>query len=211
MATGEMTFLQLQEAVKSDRFPESQRGDIKRWLNFRYWWLWTLELWTFTEGEDFVTVTAGSMVVSGLPTDLRTPSVLFDDDGGRLKFLPRDQFNAAYYDSDDLSIGSPEHWTRVGSSIYVGPAADETSTVWKLLYDKEFTPLVEDDDVPTLPVGAHFGLVFGASAAGALLQTDPGSAASFEHDFGIVVEMLRAGYLRDQTGETEQWGADPWQ
>lgn len=208
-APGALTFLQLQNLVKADRFREAQRNDIKSWINFRYWWLWSLEPWTFTEGEHLVTVTTGTMVLSGLPTDIRAPSNLFGADGRRLAFLPRDEFYATYYDTTASAAGLPCHWTTVGTSIYVGPTSTETSAVYKLLYDKEFTALTEDDDVPALPVGAHFGLVFGASAAGAKLQNDP-TASGFEDDFGEVVEMLRAGYLRDQTGETQQWGAVGW-
>lgn len=209
MAVGELNFLELQNLVKSDRFREPQRSDIKLWINFRYWWLWSLEPWTFTEGEDLVTVTVNSMAVTGLPTDIRAPHALFDSDGDRLTFLPRDQFYGRYYDANTSSPGSPCEWTRVGASIYVGPVSDETNANYKLLYDKEFTPLADDGDVPALPVGAHMGLVFGASAAGAKLQNDP-TAQGFEADFAEVVEMLRAGYLRDQTGDTEQFGTDQW-
>lgn len=207
MQPGELSFLDLQNAVKSDRFREGQRTDIKRALNFRYWWLWTLQPWTFTEGETLVAVTSGSMAVTNLPTDIREPYALYRADGHRLRFVSRDAFYGLYYDSLTVPSGAPCHWSRVAASLYVGPPSNETSTVYKLLYDKEFTPLIEDTDVPALPVGAHLGLVFGASASMAKLQNDP-TAIGFENDFAEVVEMLQAGYSRDQTGDSEQFGGD---
>jgi hypothetical protein len=200
-----VTFKEIQDAVLTRRFKESQRADAKSWINHRYWWIWTLEDWNFTEGEALVSTTASSMTLSNLPTDIRTVRALLRQDGEPLKYLPWDEFYRTYYGTSTPAT-SPLHWTRVAGTYYVGPAADITSAAYKLIYRKEYTKLVADGDVPLLPEGAHLALVHGGGAEGRKLESDPMYLA-FDQDFNATVDILRENYLVDQRGDNRQWPA----
>lgn len=200
-----MTFKEIQDAVLTRRFKETQRADAKTWINHRYWWIWALEDWTFTEGEALISTTAGSMTLSGLPTDIRTVRALLRQDGEPLKYLPWDDFYRTYYGTG-TAPSAPQHWTRVAGTYYVGPAADITSAAYKLVYRKEYTKLVADGDIPALPEGSHLALVHGGGAEGRKLESDPMYLA-FDQDFNATVDILRVNYLVDQRGDNRQWPA----
>lgn len=208
MATGDLSFLDLQNAVMSDRFDEEQRGDVKKWINFRYWWLWHLEEWTFRYGTDLVAVTSGSQAVSSMPADFLVALSLQRSDGSALDSMGPAAFQRAYYDATSGLPGTPESYTVIGNAIYVGPTSNETKTDYQLVYEREYTPLVDDDDVPALPTGAHFGLVHGGAAEGLKLQNDP-TWQAFETDFNSVVQILRRGYLVSQRDRAGSYPADP--
>lgn len=203
-----LTFKDIQDAVKSDRFDEEQRGDIKKWINFRYWWLWHLEEWTFRYATGLVTVTAGSNVVTGLPSDFLVALSLQRADGAPLQYMGPASFQRGFYDTTTVQTGKPEAYTVIGGTIYVGPTSNETSSAYKLVYEREFTELVGDNDVPALPSGAHFGLVHGGAAEGLKLQNDP-TWQAFETDFNSVITILRRGYLVDQRDRSGSYPADP--
>lgn len=203
-----LTFKEIQDAVKSDRFREAQRGDIKKWINFRYWWLWHLEEWTFRYATDDVTVTAGSDTVTGVAADFLVAHSLQRYDGTPLQYMGPAAFQRAYYDTTNTQSGTPEAYTVIDGTILVGPKSNETSTAYRLLYEREYTDLVNDNDVPALPNGAHFGLVHGGAAEGLKLQNDP-TWQAFEQDFNSVITILRRGYLKDQRDRTGSYPADP--
>lgn len=205
---GELQFIDLQNAVKSDRFDEEQRGDIKKWINFRYWWLWHLAEWTFRYGTDVVTVTAGSQAVTGVAADFLIVLALLRSDGVPLTYMGPAKFYRSTYDTTQALTGQPEVYTIVNGSILVAPVSNETKSNYLLVFEKEFVPLVDDDDVPALPVGSHFGLVHGGAAEGLKLQNDP-TWQAFEQDFNSVVAILKQGYLVDQRDTTGSYPADP--
>lgn len=206
-----MTFRQIVDAVLSDRFAESQRSDAKTWVNHRYWWLWSLEPWTFRFATADVTITAGSQTVTGVPTDFLMAHALITDDGTSLGALPDTRsFLESYYPSSD-ETGDPEAFTVVGGTLMVGPTPQASAT-YRLLYEREFTELVDDADVPALPAGSHFALVHGGAAEGLKLQNDP-TWQSFEQDFQASLTVLRQGYLVSVKGASTQFGAyraDQW-
>lgn len=201
-----MTFREIVDAVLSDRFSESQRADAKVWVQHRYWWLWTLEPWTFKQGTDLVTITAGSQTVTGLATDVLSAHALIGPDGP-LAMIPDPRVFYAEYLPTSTEVGQPEAFTMVGSTVIVGPIPDTSSTdQYTLVYEKEFTPLAEDSDVPALPPGSHFALVHGGCAEGLKLQNDP-TWQSFEQDFQATLTVLRQGYLSSMKGAATQFGA----
>lgn len=207
-----MTFLELQEAVMANsRFRESQRGDIKTWINARYWWLWSLEDWPFRYATDTLTVTAGSQSVSSVPADfgkaVALVPTLSGQRGSKLRYLTPGRFFADYYDPAGDEGGDPAVYTIVNGTLFVAPTPDAAATDYKLVYLKEWAELSADENEPALPTGAHLSLVFGAAATGLKLEQDPGWQA-FDQDFNSAIQILRAGYLHDQADLPDRWPAD---
>lgn len=204
-----MNFVQLQDAVKSDRFREAQRGDIQTWINARYWWLWSLEDWPFRYATDTITVTAGGQSVTSLPDDFgKALAVIATDDSlnaGRLSYKTPGAFFEDWYLNDESGV--PSFYTIVDGDLFVGPTPDSTAADYKLVYLREFTMLAADDDEPALPAGAHLALVFGGSATGLKLQNDP-TWQAFEQDFNSAIQVLRAGYLHDAADLPARWPGD---
>ncbi len=198
-----MTFKEIQDAVLSDRFDESQRGDAKHWVNHRYAWIWALEEWNFQYGTDDVTVTSGSQAVTGVTSDLAAVLTLQRSDGTPLVPLSPADFYGHYYGS--TQTGSPEAFTVVNGAVMVGPTSNETATTYRLVYEKEPTLLVADNDVPAIPAGFHFALVHGGAAEGLKLQNDP-TFQAFEQDFQASITAMRRKYLSNVRGTHEQFG-----
>lgn len=145
-----MTFEQIQDQTIR-RFKSSLRTDLKEWINARYGELWAAEDWTFKKTTAQVTITSGSRTVTNLPADLRTPVILFDSDGGELCPLSPAEFLRTY--QGDTGTGSPEHWTRIGDQIQVGPTPDTTATDFELLYQRAlgYYPSTTMNETTTLP------------------------------------------------------------
>lgn len=199
-----VTFKEIVDAVLSDRFGESKRLEAKNWVNHRYWWLWSLEEWPFKFATDAVTVTSGSQIVTGAPTDLKTAFALYSDSGRELQRVRdhRDFFNAY----QGQPAGTPEAFTTFGTSLLVGPTPNTTSAAYTLLYEKEVTLLSADSDLPAFPAGSHFALVHGGSAEGLKLQNDP-TWQAFENDFRDTITILREAYMATVGGSGYQMPA----
>lgn len=204
-----MTYLEIVNAVLADAFAESKRASAKQWVTFRYNWLWDLEDWTFAKGTDAVTVTSGSQVVSGVATDFSTALGLYDARGNPLTPV-RDyrDFAAMYVGTDNAATGTPEAFTVVGSSIFVGPTSNETSSGYLLVHEKIATPLVNDGDVPNIPLGHHLSLVHGAKAEGFKLS-NISLAADFDADFQADVQVMQRKYKSNIKEQVGQMGS-PW-
>lgn len=192
----------------ADRFDESQRGDIRTWINSRYWYVWSLEEWAFRYATDLVSVTTGSKTVGSVPTDLGAVRSLQRRDGTSLISLSQVDFQRAYYDATTTETGYPCHYTVIDGAIFVGPSSNETKTDYQLVYEREFTALSADEDEPALPPGAHETLVFGASATGLKLQNDY-TWQFFEQQFQDDIQTLRRSYLSDRRDLHSAYAADP--
>lgn len=190
-----MTFKEIQDAVLADAFAEGKRSDAKRWINFRYTWLFDVDEWTFTQGSAVVTVTASSQLVSNLPSDFALAYTLYTSDGTPLTPLDYQEFQRQYYSTTSPQVGPPSAFSVLGSSIVVGPASNVTATDYLLLYEKTVTQLSNDSDVPVIPTGYHLALVHGAKAEGFKLTNVP-LADSFDADFQAAVTTMRRKYLR---------------
>jgi len=202
------TFLELQNAVMSDRFDESQRGDVKTWINDCYWDVWHLEEWSFRYATATVSVTAGSQNVTGTPTDLAIVRSFQRGDGYGLVALDPVEFQRAYYDARTTDSYLPEAYTVIDGAILVGPVSSETATDYQLVYEREYTALSADNDVPALPAGAHLTLIFGAASTGLKLQNDY-TWQFFEQQFQDRLNTMRRAYLRDLRDVNTAYAADP--
>lgn len=198
-----MTFKQLQDAVKADRFRESQRGDIMDWLNYRYAWLWDAAEWTFKRAKTTVTVTANSSTVSNLPADLGTVRKLRLSDGTRINYMDPDDFDDLYF--GQTATDKPQYFTIVDGDLSVGPISSVTDTGCGLFYDKSITLMAADSDTPAFPAEMHFALVHGASAEGLKLQNDF-TWQAFEQDWSAAIQTMKAKFLLDHLGDDDQYG-----
>lgn len=201
-----MNFKAIQDAVMNDRFDESQRGDIKNWINHRYGWVWALENWTFKKRIlSSLSVSAGSQLLGGLPSDLGVILAISRADGQTLRYLPPRDFAEQYY--GNTSQSPPMHYTVIAGVVFVGPTSSETSSAYQLIDEPRITLLAGDNDVPTLPQEFHFALVHGGAAEGLKLQNDF-TWQFFEQDFQASITAMRQEYLADQRGDFMQYGAD---
>lgn len=201
-----MTFKNIQDAVISDRFDETQRADVKNWINAVYGTILTAEDWTFLVTKSLVTVTAGSSTVTNLPTNLGVVLRLSRADGGALNFLSPQQFADAYY--GETATGIPADYTVVNGVVSVGPISSETSALYQLEHEKEGTALSADADLPILPALSHMVLVFGAAIMGLQLSADP-SWQGLQPQYDGLYQGLRRRYLASQRDGGRQLGRDP--
>ncbi len=201
-----MTFLQLRQELIPSRFTTSDTTSVNNWLNNTYARLWGMEDWTFKKASGNVTVTSGSSSVTGLPSMFGIPNALYDQSGGRLRYLEPSVFNDYYANS--TAQGSPQAYTVINQAVTVGPTSNVSSSAFLLLYEKRLTLLSADSDVPAIPVEHHYMLVPGALALGLAVKND------FTYQFMQAawqesVQALRRDYLADQRGEAIQFPADP--
>lgn len=200
-----LTFKQIQDAVISKAFDESDRSDVKNWIVFRHAWLWDLCEWTFKFATAPVVFTANSQVVGSLPADFRVAEALYSSTGEPVtpvrdhrRFL--DRYNA------NLSPGSgrPEAFTIVGAQMLVGPNGDGSSGL--LLYEKSKPSLVNDADLTGFPDGYDLAFVHGGKAEGFKLANVP-LWQGFDDDFTAASNALQRQYLTSVRGQVGQFGA----
>ena len=198
-----MTFLQIVNAVLADAFAEGKRADAKNWVNHRYTWLCDLEEWPFMRATTVVTVTAGSATVTNVPTDFAIAQALLDQYGTPLEPVrdPQDFYDRYY--GQTVANGKPEAFTIDGGVLLVGPTSNETSALYKLVYQRAAAALSADGDVPIIPTGYHMGLVHGGKAEGFRLTNVP-LADQFDADFRGTVDAMRAKYLSPMRDKRRQ-------
>jgi hypothetical protein len=189
-----MTFLEIVNAVLADAFGESKRADAKTWTNFRLAWVYDIADWSFSYGTDAVTVTAGSQVVSSLPTDFAVALGMWNAEGSPLALMGYNDFADSYLGTSNNASGRPEAYAVLGTTVFVGPTSSETNAGYLLSYQKAQTALVGDTDVPGIPAGYHLALVHGAKAEGFKLTNVP-LAQSFDADFQAAITAMQRKYL----------------
>lgn len=201
-----MTYVQLQNAVIANAFDETDRSDVKNWIQFRYAWLWDAEEWTFRfPAPVTVTFTSGSQLVASVPSDLRHALALYTAQGDPITPI-RDHRDFFDLYNANLQNGSstPEAFTVVGNTLYVGPAGDGTSGL--LTYEKSKPSLSADSDTTGLPDGYDLALVHGAKAEGFKLFNVP-LWQGFDEDFTAALNAMRRNYLTSIRGDARQFGA----
>lgn len=201
-----LTFLELQNAVISKSFEESDRDDVKNWITFRHAWLWDLCEWTFKQDTATVTFTSNSQTVGGLPSDFLIALALYDSNGAPVTPVRDitaffDRYNANLHNGS----GRPEAFTVVGTTLLVGPAGDGSTGL--LVYEKSKPMLVDDNDTTGLPDGYDLALVHGGKAEGFKLSNIPGLSQQFDGDFTAATNALQRTYLTGVRGPVGQFGA----
>lgn len=186
-----MNFLELQNFVLSDRFDETQRNDVKKWLNHRYGRIWAQEAWTFK--YTIATISTAINDTSAAATGLQRIHSLWDSSvspgyTGMDAIRPED-----FYGWATRSPQIPAGYTVIGSTVYFDRPMSSARTftaVGELAFDR----LVDDADTPLLPEEFHETLGHGAISEGLRLEQDPTWQAA-EEDFKAGIEDMKKAYL----------------
>ncbi len=84
-------------------------------------------------------------------------------------------------------------FTVIGETLLLDrPVTTDTNLI--VYGEKVFTPLVNDSDVPLIPLGFHDILVHGGASEGLRNENDP-TWQGFEQDYTAGLMDLKAGYL----------------
>lgn len=201
-----MTFKELQDeliSVPAARFKEGQRASVKKWLNLRYAELWGVEDWTFRRAQGTVTVTAGNSTAAA-PSDFGDVLGFWRDDGEVLRYMfPRDYFDSHL--ASPSASGSPCRYTLINGAVLLDPTPSANAS-YTVYYDRKLTPLVNDNDVPLIPVEHHYILVHGATATGSVQMNDF-TYQFAEQQWQNQLDAMRRNYLEDAPDEPLQWGS----
>lgn len=189
-----MTFLEIQDAVLANLFDETERANVKTWINLRYGWLLAMEEWTFLNATDPVIVTAGSQTVSGLPTNFGVAIGMWDSDGAPMQGYQDWKAFLTTYNANRGTTGSPEAFTVIGDTILVGPTPDTTASDFLLAYELEAQAMAADGDEPILPPLFHRSLVSAARAEGMKERHNP-AWRDVEQNFIASIDAMKRRYL----------------
>jgi hypothetical protein len=190
-------------AGPAPRFNETQRAQVKLWLNDRLAELWGLEDWTFRKAATTVTVTGGSNIVTA-PSDLGIVLGLMRDDGTPIQYVTPETYFRAHLGQQNST--TTDRFTVVNKQILLDPTPGTGSSSWELYYDKAVTPLVADGDIPAIPSEHHYILVHGATATGSVMVNDF-TYQFAEQRWANELDSMRRNYLADQRGASLQWGS----
>ena len=187
-----MNFLEIVDEVLFDRFSETRRAGIKRYVNARYGRVWAQEPWTFKRAAVTTSVSSGVGSVTLASLGLQ-----------RVEGVWRVSGNSNY---DVNSIrpedfpgwvstvgGTPYEFTIYGNSIQLDRSPSSTTSLI-VLGELAFAPMVNDTDEPLLPEEFHMMLVHGAASEALRMENDP-TWQGFEQDYLAYLEDLKKGYL----------------
>lgn len=199
-----MTFADIQDEVITARFNAGQRASVKRWINYRYSWVWGHAEWPFKKlGPTNLSITAADQTPTP-PADLHRVIRLWDDLGQPVRWLEPERFDLAY-ESHDYT-GRPSDFKVVNGVLTVGPTPDASYT-YHITYEKALTELSADGDEPAFPDRYHYLLVMGAISTGLKLENDP-TWQPLEQEFIEAVSAMAEDLLPpDHTGNL-QYGKD---
>jgi hypothetical protein len=186
-----MNFLDLQTAVMSDRFNETERTDVKNWINYVGAKVYEMEDWTFRITTTTLTTDATG-TVTNLPANFGEAQAVWLSDGSRLTPLhdPND-FDDRYFGVSSYTSGTAAEYTISGPTMMVGPPSVLTGI--RLRYQKDWTQLVADGDTPDLPAEVHPGVAIAAMKWGTAIKSDP-SWLGLGDALSEVLETLRANF-----------------
>ena len=194
-----MQFSDLYNEVITIRFNNNFVSQAKNWVNLRYAEVWNANEWTFRYTTANPTVTGGTQTLGGLPTAVQRVSYLYDDQGSPLSYLTPMEFFKTFYPSSTQSAQQASYYTVVNGTVYLGPTPSASSSSYLLVYEQKVTPMVNDTDIPAIPVEYHYMLVHGALATGLALQNDF-TYAQQEEMFQEMLQSMTNAYTSDYGG-----------
>lgn len=175
----------IQDRVILNRFREAQRGEVKKWVDAEYAYLWNFNDFSFKhvtamESASALTVTASDNTPT-LPTDFADAEGLYNDRGDPLDPLEPEAFERFYRGL--TSTGEPAHYTVVNRTLYLGPTPSRSAT-YNLAYRRKLAhllangtvtagPMSNDDDQPMWTSDHDEILVSGARMRGKIRAQDP--------------------------------------
>jgi len=186
-----MTFLELQDAVLSDRFGETKRDSAKNWINYRYGRLWGAEPWTFKQQATDITVSGG---LNSISKDTEEDIIAIYDATlglafGSLTPIRPDEF----HNYAVQTVAEPNAYTIIGDFIWFNSVLDSSRT-YTVVSNRKFVELVDDGDVPLIPLEFHRILIPAAAAEGLKEENDP-SWQGAEDSYEKGVEDMKREYL----------------
>jgi hypothetical protein len=198
-----MTFGQILDDVLDNplRFEADLRPRAARAVNMRYAHVWALEDWTFRFATCKLDAPVGGGPLAPEVGDFGTPVYLWDSTGNQLAYLDEDEFVNNYQGQ----TGTPEAWTVMANSIYLGPAASSGS--FTCYYRRRLSQMVGEDEYPMLPPEFHLMLVHGGRAELLSVSDDP-MTAMMEDQFQRDIEAMKREYLIDTLGQPSMWPSD---
>ncbi len=225
MADTPDTFLAIVNAVLANRFKPTDIGQAQRWVRAEYQYIWNAYDWSFKHVSAFdtaaqLTIEAGNNTPS-LPADFADLAELYDDTGELLEPLTSSRFGERYRgDAINGRRGSPEAYTIVGRTLYLGPTPDRDAT-FSLGYTRILSHIAtsagnsivagnmsDDSDAPLwYPSGSSEALIAGARARGKKRAQDATwQADTAERD--ELLDALLADFAPAATTKAE-YGRDP--
>lgn len=204
-----MTFNQIYSEVINLRFSQAQLTSVQHWVNHRYAELWDMDEWVFKyQQATNLTVTAGSQILGNLPSPMGVVVALYRDDGYPVLYRPPRDFWDLYATlTDQENTGDAQHYTIIDGVVFLGPIPSTSVSTYRMVYEQDFVPLVNDSDVPAIPSNYHYLLVTGALSEGCRLMND--FTWEFqEQDWQRGLQSMRERWLVDQRGEVGEWGRD---
>lgn len=187
-----MTFLEIVNEVLFDRFADTRRESIERYVNARYGRVWASENWAFKRVVVPVSLVAGDSEITLTELGLQRVEAVYRSSGTSYYSVeptrPEDFFRWA-----TTSQVSPVGFTIYGDSLHFENSPSSTESLY-VLGELKFEPLVEDGNVPLIPEEFHMMLVHGAASEALRMENDP-TWVGFEQDYQAYKEDMKLGYL----------------
>jgi hypothetical protein len=190
-----MTFKEIQDAVLLDRFNETQRAAIKFAINSRYGRVWAQEPWAFKRVWVDHSLSAGEDSFTLADVGLQTVEAVFTDLPSSYRRMYSDRPELAR-DTASVNAGVTAAFSLVGDTIILDRSIS-AATDFQVLGHLAWTPLVDDTDVPLLPLEYHFALVTGAAADMLLRESDP-TWQGEEKSYNDQVQEMQKAYMSQQ-------------
>lgn len=176
-----MTYKDFQDSVIATRFDESDRAEIKRWLDLRYQWIWSAADWNFRRVAMSTLAVAGGSRTPAMPSDFSRPNRLYDDLGCRLDYLAPAKWEERFL--GDTSSVRPVAYTVSDRQLYLGPTPDKDYS-FSLSYDRRLShvdpslgviggTMQDDGDQPLWPAEHDYLLVVDTVILGQQMRQDP--------------------------------------
>lgn len=189
-----VTFLEIQNAVMSDRFGENRRASVKQWINYRMGRVWASEPWTFKIKNDTLTLPSGSNNVD-LEDFQRVFSVYDASSGSNYHTVVNGMRPEDFYHWATSSSGIPDSFTVYNGVLYADRVAS-SDRLLRLIGEQKWELLVTDDAVPTIPEEFHYMLVPAAISEGLRRENDPSWQAE-EASFQAAIVDMKQAYLTE--------------
>lgn len=202
-------FSDLQDEVIGTRFNESQRSNVKKWLNFSYAKAWGSDRWpwrnVYLTGTGYMT--AGSLMGTWPSDLLRANLVLNTTDGSEVAYIDPKNFLRIYTGTNQPTGTTLCHYTAVnndpviGFALFPDVAPDVPGTASAPLWGP-----VPGDDLPlTLFYERSFGHYNsgGSWVFGPMVEDDDYPVWPVEWRYIIVAGAISIG-LRNENDDTWQ-------
>lgn len=201
-----MTVGEIKTALKRYGFDDSD--PLLIWINSAYHEIENAyQHWSFLEVDEEIETAERQFNLVGLVTrmmKLRDVTAELTTGGTGLDLTFRDR-RRLERDFPNLFVqGEPEYFTIIGSSklqVYPDPPAKRK---YRASYIKELPDLVNDGDIPLIPVRNHFTIVRGAAYVGLQAENEEERAASAQAQFDSDLEKMILNDSNRQIGDTDQ-------